>query len=341
MIMLAGLSLDADTAIADAARASIAKMPDKMLGTAMGAVLPVPALEPLARALAGRDEPLERIVVSRDTPDDVIALIAANASERISEIIAGDQQRLVRSRGIVAALKTNAAVLKSSIDRIFDFLVRSGVIFEEFAETGEALARLSATDFQQAAEKVDRPPEVAALIEDPSAAPPADAKALDAKADDIAKALEANVPAAEKEARVPMLKLVATLNIARQVGLASRGTRQARALLGRDANTLVAVAAIKSPRITEAEVKSVAGSRTVHDDVIRIICNSREMTRSYSVKLALAGNPKTPLQVAMRFLPLLRDADVKLMSKSKAVPAAIAMQAKRMTQARSSGGSKE
>jgi hypothetical protein len=109
-------------------------------------------------------------------------------------------------------------------------------------------------------------------------------------------------------------------------------------MLVRDANRLVAVAAIRSPRITEGEVKSAATSRTVHDDVIRIIANSRELSRSYGVKLALAGNPKTPLPMAMKMLLLLRESDIKAMAKSKSISAAVSAQARRMLQTR--GGQK-
>ena len=68
----------------------------------------------------------------------------------------------------------------------------------------------------------------------------------------------------------------------------------------------------------------------VADDVIRIISRSKDMVRSYAVKLALVQNPKTPLQTSMRFLTLLRESDVRAISKSKNVPQAVSNQAKRL-----------
>ncbi len=342
VMVLAGLALDVDAALADAARASLAKLPDKIYDTALAAVVPAVALPPVAAALAGRDGPLEKLVLARGTPDSVVVLVAAGASEKIAEIIANDQERLLRSHDLVGALRSNPALLRSSLDRVFDFLVRAGVIYDDFPESSDALARLSSTDFEQAAAKIDLPPEVQQLLEPETvtSTPPAesvsgtDDTAEATPAGEVEEVLEANIPQEEKEKRIPTLKLVGQLNIAQKVALAMRGNKEARSLLVRDSNRLVAVAAIRSPRITEGEVKMVAASRTVHDDVIRIIGNSRELSRSYGVKVALAGNPKTPLPIAMKLLPLLREAEIKIMAKSKNVSAAVATQARRMLQTR-------
>ena len=344
VMVLAGLSLDTDAALADAARASLAKLPDKFYDTALAGALPGAALPPVAMALAGRDGPLEKLVLARGTPDSVVALVAAHCSEKIAEIIATDQERLLRSHDLVGALRTNPALLRSSLDRVFDFLVRAGVIYDDFSEAADALARLSSTDFEQAAAKIDLPPEVQKLLEPDNPAVPAAVAETPPGPDDtvegqapvaeLDEVLEANVSQEEKEKRVPMLKLVGQLNIAQKVALAMRGNKEARSLLVRDSNRLVAVAAIRSPRITDGEVKTVASSRTVCDDVIRIIGNSRELSRSYGVKVALASNPKTPLPMAMKLLPLLREAEIKVMAKSKNVSAAIAAQARRMLQTR-------
>lgn len=344
VIVLAGLAFDADEQLASAAKASLTKLPDKIYLTALAGSLPPAAMQPIADALVGRDGPLEKVVLSRETPDDVVASIAAKASEAIAEIIANDQERLLRSRSVVVALRGNQTLLRSSVARVFDFLVRSGVIHDDMPETSDALARLSSDDFQKVADNVELPPEVQSLIEEAPivaqtpAQAAASAAADEAEGDKLDAALDANLPQDEKEKRIPLLKLMSKLNIAQKVALAMKGNKEARTLLVRDSNRLVAVAAIRSPRLTDSEAQAVAKSRTVHDDVIRHIATSKELSRSYGVKLALAGNPKTPLPMAMKLLPLLRESDVKLMAKSKNVSAAVATQARRMVTARSQGG---
>ena len=100
---------------------------------------------------------------------------------------------------------------------------------------------------------------------------------------------------------------------------------------------MVAVAAIKNPRITEQEVQAAARSRSVHDEVIRLIANSPEMIRSYGTKLALVQNPKTPLSIAMRLLNGIRAPDLKVISKSKGLPQTLVTQAKKLVTSKDGG----
>jgi hypothetical protein len=68
----------------------------------------------------------------------------------------------------------------------------------------------------------------------------------------------------------------------------------------------------------------------VGDEVLRIVANNRQWTRSYKVRLALAQNPKTPQQLAMGFVAQLHESDVLGLMKSKDVPSVIATHARRI-----------
>ena len=85
-----------------------------------------------------------------------------------------------------------------------------------------------------------------------------------------------------------------------------------------------------SPKITDNELISIAQSRAVSDDVIRVIANNREITRHYQVKLALSCNPKTPQGTAMKFVNYLQDKDLRNLMKSRDVPSTIATHARRI-----------
>ncbi len=326
VVVLCGLTLDPEREVADTARASIAKLPDKLVSGAVDAGLAPPVLEVLAPLVASREPLLERIVLLKDTPDAAIAAVAGAASERVAEIIAANQERCLRSEAIVRALRDNAALLRSSRDRLFDFLVRAGVIYEDMPEYAEAVSRLSPAEVVDVAGKVPLPAQLQALTED---TPDDDARAAAA-----AEALDEPGAAPESKERVPVLKLVAGLNVSQKVALAIKGNKEARSILVRDMNRVVASAAIRNPRITEQEVVSAAQSRSVSDEVIRIIAASKELTRTYGVKVALVNNPKTPLPTAMRLLTLLRDADVRAVAKSKNVTTAVANQARRLVAAK-------
>lgn len=103
-------------------------------------------------------------------------------------------------------------------------------------------------------------------------------------------------------------------------------------MLIRDANKLVAVATIRSPRITDQEVMAQAINKGAHQDVLTVIYSHREWTRKYPVRLALVKNPKVPAQVLMRFLNTLAEADVKALARDKNVSGAIQLMAKKMIQ---------
>ena len=146
-------------------------------------------------------------------------------------------------------------------------------------EFAQAMSRLSVSEMSTFAELVELPPEIGDFTEE-----------------------DGSETEEEEERRIPMLKLVAQLTAAQKVALALKGNREARTILIRDSNRVVAAAAVRNPRLSEAEVLSAAQNRSLCDEVIRIIANSREMVRPYPVKLALVYNPKTPLAVAMRFV---------------------------------------
>jgi hypothetical protein len=74
----------------------------------------------------------------------------------------------------------------------------------------------------------------------------------------------------------------------------------------------------------ENEAAQITASRSVSEDVLRIIARNREFTRNYQVKLNLVTNPRTPLTFASRLIPHLRDNDLRSIAKSKNVPGAIA-----------------
>ena len=105
----------------------------------------------------------------------------------------------------------------------------------------------------------------------------------------------------------------------------------------RDTNRLVATAAATSPMLNESEAARIAASRNVIDDVLRIIANNRDFTRNYQVKLNLVSNPRTPFSFSSRLIPLLRDNDLRVLSKSRNVPGAVQTAVRQQLQRKSDG----
>jgi hypothetical protein len=133
---------------------------------------------------------------------------------------------------------------------------------------------------------------------------------------------------AEKQGN--LFALVQKMNVMQKIKLARMGNKEARGLLIRDRNKIVSSAAIRSPKITNQEVEGFAKARNVADEVLRIIANNRDWTRSYGVKVALATNPKCPVPTAMKFVNYLQERDLRAIMKSKDVPSPISTHARRL-----------
>ena len=102
----------------------------------------------------------------------------------------------------------------------------------------------------------------------------------------------------------------------------------------RDPLRLVALAAIKSPGVTEIEAARYAGNQILSEDVIRYIASKREWTKIYGVKVSLCRNPKAPIADVTRLMPFLRERDLQAIVKSKGVPSAVVAQARKLQMAR-------
>jgi hypothetical protein len=119
-----------------------------------------------------------------------------------------------------------------------------------------------------------------------------------------------------------------------RIKLGMKGDREARSILIRDSNRVVALSVIHNPRITDQEVESIAAMRTVSDEVLRVIGLSRAWARSYPIILNLARNPRTPIASAINILPRIHTKDLKQISQNRNVSEAVRRQSVRLAAAR-------
>jgi hypothetical protein len=125
------------------------------------------------------------------------------------------------------------------------------------------------------------------------------------------------------------LKTLQKMKMIEKMRLATTGDREVRNYLIRDPSRLVQLAVISNPRISDTEVVAIANSKSVEEEVLRRIANSREWMKIYQVRSALTKNPKTPLPIALKMVQTLMAQDLKLIARSKTVPIAIAQAAQR------------
>src|SRR5919204_4796068 len=136
-------AFDADAAVRETAAKSAAGLPDRILWVALrDETVEPPVLDHYADVFGAKDEYLEMLVLNASTPDAAVQRITARASERILEIVAQNQLRMLRHADIVRALVTNPATRPSTVDNVCDFCVRSGLALEDLPAFRAARRRI-------------------------------------------------------------------------------------------------------------------------------------------------------------------------------------------------------
>ena len=110
------------------------------------------------------------------------------------------------------------------------------------------------------------------------------------------------------------------MNVASKIKMAMLGNKIARGILIRDSNWQVAGFVLANPRITDNEIHDFANNANLDEMVFRAIAGKSQWMKNYSVKQALVGNPKTPVDVSIKWLKFLKDKDLKNLAKSKGIP---------------------
>lgn len=306
--MLAQLSKDADEQVGAAARDSLQNLPDAVLQAACDAALP-PAVLHFLTSIFKKDDLLGRLVANNATLDVTVEEIARFSSESLSERIAVNEQRLLRAPTIIEALYKNRNTRMSTADRLIELCARNGVVLHGIPSFEAAV---EAVQSQLIPERSDEP-----LPQDlqfqTSLAEDRDENAFE---EDKAAGIEE-----VKQAYKPLSMQIVEMSKSEKLRLALVGNMAARAILVRDHNKQVSMAAIQSPQMTVGEAANMARSKEVGEDVLRYIGNKKEWIKSSEVKHNLCFNSKTPVGISMRFISHLRMEELKALAKNRNVSA--------------------
>ncbi len=313
------LSFDPDEAVRATATRTAESLPDRILGVALrdedvrGEVL-----DWLADRVRASESALELILLNRATPDGTVARLAAQVPQRLTELIRQNELRLLRHDDIIRELCRSSTALASTVDGACEFCVRNGLTLLDVPQLVAAHRRIHGAD--------------------PSPAPQGDTAAgliaeyaSDLAAERVEDGGTGSVPPEspeQQERRLTMTQRVMRMAVSEKIKLATLGNREARALLLRDTNKLVALAAVTSPRITDGEILMLANSRTVSAEVLRHIYGTREYLKHYGIKAALVKNPKVPLPTALKLLLTLQEKEIRELARDRNVPQTIQAQAR-------------
>jgi hypothetical protein len=355
--VLVALRQSEDAEIATAARTTLdSQDAEDLLAAAKSDETPVAVLDYLATLSQNSRHIHEAVVLNKNTSDQAIAGLAASASDgSLLEMIALNQQRLVRFPKIIDAILANSdrspeaeRRARETKQEFFEkergaqqiaqeLRTRGQTAAAEFFESADLTEGLSVQDAWMLAEHI----EVSDADLDNSWLPSERFEELKAETPEELAAnfkrvieyerLEGEVPAE----RVTLIRRLMFMNAKDRVKMAMKGDREARGILIRDSNRVVATAVIHNPRLTDQEVENIAAMRTVADEVLRLISLNRNWARSYSIIHNLVRNPRTPLPTVISTLPRIRTKDLKQLSQNRNVSEAARRQALRLSEARS------
>ncbi|AUX22892.1 hypothetical protein SOCEGT47_034080 [Sorangium cellulosum] len=306
----------------ETAEKTLAALPEPLLQGALGGDLPPLVIDRLARLYADRLPVAERLCASPNIAEETLEELARIGGEALTELIAVNEERLLRSPRVIEKLYLNKNTRMSTADRLVDLAARNGVELTGIPAWREASLAIKDE-----------------LIAEPSPEPTPDDMLFSetqALAESLAadQAVDTHVEDEEgkeelKEQYVPLYKRLADMTISQRIRRAMLGSREERMLLVRDTNRLVASAAVRSPQMQEEEVVLISRNRNMSDEVLRIIATTPEWLKSYTVKRNLVENPRTPVLLATRLIQHLRESDLRSVAKSKNVTSPVKDAARR------------
>jgi hypothetical protein len=243
------------------------------------------------------------VAVAPNVSDETIRVLARHGSPLVQDIIMTNQVRILSCLEILEDLKANPRISLVVLRRIREFeeefiekALAQGVALEE-----EELRRVSIEEALGALREIGAHIPREATMPYPIFREP-----------ELAEGLE--------KQELPLHARLADMTVREKVMSALKGTREERGVLINSRNRLVVHAVLASPKMSDNEVEQYANSRSVSEEVLRIISSNNKWLRLYGVVLAVVQNPKAPLQTALRLLPRLNSRDLVRVSKNRSVP---------------------
>ena len=359
--LLVALRADADEGVARAAEETLSGQDAAtLLGVAAAPETAPAVLSYLAERPGLAREVQESLALNASTPDAAFAALARTTGEgAVLELVSLNQQRLIRAPAIIDAVLANPARTSEADRRVREtrreFFEKergarqvaeemraqglgAAAEFVESAESFAAEAGLSLDDAWLIAQHI----EVSDVDIDDSWLPSERYEELvDESFEQRQAAAERLVAEASAEGgtsaapeRVALIRRIMLMKMKDRIKLGMKGDREARSILIRDPNKVVAQSVINNPRITDQEVEAISAMRTVSDEVLRLIAMNRGWARQYPIIHNLARNPRTPLPTAMSILPRLHAKELKGLGQNRNVSDAVRRQALRLATAR-------
>jgi len=249
-----------------------------------------------------RDEEAIWAVVAAhpNVSDETLRVIAKNATPMVQDIIITNQVRLLGCLEILDDLRANPQANQVVLRRVHEFE-------EEFIQKVLAEEEAAANAGPSVEEAIEALHDIGAHI------PKEDTMPYPLTEDD-------GLDDAVKKAGESVHGRLLSMSVHERIICALRGSREERAILVNSRNRLIQRSVLACPKLSDSEIEQFAASRSVAQEIIKMIADNRRWLRQYSVIMALAMNPKLPVYTAKSILPRLNYRDKMRVSRDRNLP---------------------
>ena len=327
------LSKDRTQEIADLAKASLAHVPETTWVRiverrdpdvdVLDYCLDQPSFPPLIK---------EKILLNHSIPDSFIRRVAATEMGPLLDLIINNQVRLLRDPEILKSLEQNPFITHDQKRRIEEF--KTEFVFKKRHEAAATIEEVTHLTFEDILARIpDLDVEAQRMIQEIDRTPQEEIS------EEQAQQVLQNMFTPEELKEIPdetftVYERILKMSQGEKVRAALFGNRDERNILIRDGNRVVASMVLKNPKLTDPEMENYAMMRNLDSELLRQMGRSRDFVRRYVVVHNLVKNPKTPSPVSLNLLKLLREVDLRNLSRDRNIPDVIRRQALRLREAK-------
>jgi hypothetical protein len=241
-----------------------------------------------------------QVAMSADVSDDTLRILALHGGSTVQDVIVTNQVRILGCLELLEDLRSNESATPVVMRRVREFE-------EEFIRKA-----------------IEAPEAELEMIEPGPTLEPqmGQLKAIDASIPleeelCLPKSEDRLMAVGEEERANSAFTRILMLNTHGRIMLALKGTKEDRAILVNSRNRMVQRAVIASPKLSDIEVERFVGSKSISDEIIRLIATNTRFVRKYPIVHALTQNPKTPVRIAMQMIARLNIRDIGKLSKDR------------------------
>lgn len=123
--------------------------------------------------------------------------------------------------------------------------------------------------------------------------------------------------------------ILASLPLPVRLKKAMKADAAMRSQLIGDPSKLVQTAVLENPMLQPQEIEKFVKNSNMSEFVLREIARNKEWLGLGSIKEGLVWNPRTPLDISLKLLPTVREAELRKIARTRNLPGALVSAARK------------